>query len=109
MQKPLPAYLRENGDYPEVHSLRFLSIRIPDQFDRNAGGGAFLRVTDGVLDVTNSVDYVIDSRVRVAADMDQGFELSNLIVERRANGDAVEPTDSQVLFRRQQICAWKKV
>ena len=48
---------------------RAVVFRTPDQFDRDAGGGAFFRVANGVLDVPDAIDVVIDSRVRVAADV----------------------------------------
>ena len=48
---------------------RAVVFRTPDQIDRDAGGGAFFRVTDGVLHVPDAVDVVIDSRVRVTADV----------------------------------------
>src|SRR5262249_54937727 len=79
------------------------------QLDRNTGGGALFRVTDGVLHVPHAIDHVIDSRVRVTTDVYERLEFSNLTIERGADGDAAEPIDPQILFRRQEIRAGQEV
>lgn len=46
-----------------------LVFRTPDQLNRDAAGDALFRVANGVLYVPDAVDLVVDSRVRVAADV----------------------------------------
>ena len=75
-------------------------MRFPDQLDWNTCGGAFLRVADGVLKVVDAVDDFIDSCMRVAADVDQRRQLSDLIIECGADGNAAEPVNAEIFFRR---------
>src|SRR6185436_11606261 len=70
-----------------------LVVRVPDQFDREAFGAAFFRITHGVLNVADIVDYAIEAGVRVSADVHARVDSSDLSVERVAERHGRKPAN----------------